>query len=185
MTLPDYLSGSKTDRSIFGLTMWQMTIAQSRADYLMLDYVLSQHQEINLVVELGTFRGLTSLYLGIAMALRNGWVITFDKSTAGQLDQKIAKLWTENVNQYFLDALNDVEGVSQFFRSGMLLLCDNGDKAAEAKLYAPWLPDNSLIMVHDRGIEFDEAELEAELKLERIYQDMAELLGSSYMVFRS
>jgi hypothetical protein len=178
-----YLSGPHSERTIFGLTTDQMTISQRRADYLMLDYVLARHQEIKRVVELGTFRGLTTLFLGVCMALRGGDVITVDLPRIGQINKKVKSVWPDNVTRVKLDALKQADQISPFFQPEMLLICDNGDKYTEAKLYAPLLPDNSLMMVHDRQTEFNEAQLVSELDLSCVYYDMVELLDSGYLVF--
>eukprot|EP00937_MAST-01D_sp_MAST-1D-sp2_P005290 g5290.t1 len=47
-------------------------------DRLFLDFVLAKHQEFQHAIEFGTYRGETSLFLGMAMRTRGGTLLTYD-----------------------------------------------------------------------------------------------------------
>lgn len=175
------------DRFIFGLTMADLSILHTRGDYLFLDYVLSQHKAIDRGVELGTFRGLTTLYVAICMGLRNGNVVTIDLPGVGQLDQRVLAMWPGNVERLELDVFEQVGQVASYITNRTLLICDDGHKLTEARLYAPYIQDNSVMMIHDRGVEWQADTMIKQMMeagLHEIHDDFGERMGSTYMVFK-
>lgn len=190
MILPDYLSAfPRESRTLFGLTMDDTDLAMGRGDWLFIDYVLSRNKTLNRAVELGTFRGLTSLYLGICMALRGGGVTTIDR--VGIVPNEVFGAWNYFHYPYIEfeqhDVIKDVEGVSRLITPKTLLVCDNGEKDTEAKLYAPYIQKDAIMMVHDKDLEYDSEVLLSDMErlgLSEDYKIEGEALKSSFMVFR-
>lgn len=122
-----------------------------KGDYLFLDYLFYSFPQLRLAVELGTFRGLTTLWLGVAMQLRGGHVTTFD--IADVRDADIVAAWPANITFRREDVLADNPNVVGQFGlvgpPGVLLFCDNGDKVREVALYARHLRSGSVLLVHD------------------------------------
>jgi cephalosporin hydroxylase len=106
--------------------------------------ILFLKQSFKNVIELGTQRGGTSLFLNDLMNLYGGNnFITFDinKCNVG-------------VNQVVGDILNDQKTIdlikTNIQKEGKtLLFCDGGDKKSEFNKFAPFLKDGDFIMLHD------------------------------------
>lgn len=184
--LLNYLHGHKDHRSLFGLTMDDVTISQTRGDYLFLDYILAKNRQISKVVELGTFRGLTTFYCGICMGFRGGEVETIDLPNVGQLDNDIYYLWPNNIHQHEFNVLKQVAEIAALINNRTLLICDNGDKFIEADLYAPYIQKGSIMLIHDCNMEWDSTSMRALMRrhgLTELNEGKAEFMGSLYLAF--
>jgi cephalosporin hydroxylase len=101
-------------------------------------------QSFKNVIELGTQKGGTSLFLKDLMNLHGGNnFITFDRNKC-DLD----------VNQVVGDILKDQEIINliktNIQKEGKtLLFCDGGDKKCEFNTFSPFLKDGDFIMLHD------------------------------------
>jgi cephalosporin hydroxylase len=108
--------------------------------------ILFLKQSFKNVIELGTQRGGTSLFLNDLMNLYGGKnFITFDK------DKCNASI---NSNQVVGDILKD-EKIIDLIKTNIqkegktLLFCDGGDKKSEFNKFSPFLKDGDFIMLHD------------------------------------
>jgi len=167
--------------------MDDLNILHTRGDYLFLDYVLAQHKAINQVVELGTFRGLTTLYLATCMGLRNGSVVTMDLPGVGQLDQRVLAMWPNNIKRLELNVLEEVDRIASYITSQTLLICDDGHKFTEARLYAPYIRGAAIMLVHDCGKEWRVDEMAQQMTkagLHEIHSGLGKQMNSTYMVFK-
>jgi cephalosporin hydroxylase len=106
--------------------------------------ILFLKQSFKNVIELGTQRGGTSLFLNDLMNLYGGNnFVTFDRNKCDV-----------GVNQVVGDILNDQKIIdlikTNIQKEGKtLLFCDGGDKKCEFNKFAPFLKDGDFIMLHD------------------------------------
>ena len=155
------LHGSEV-RSVFGA--WNTGLGHG--DFLYLDYVLFNNKHIKNAIELGTMHGLTTLYLGVAMALRGGWASSYD--IVDLKPEHITKVcrWLP-ITFRLGDVLNSVviqaEVSSELQDSATMLFCDDGNKAREVELYAPKMVTGSVLLAHDWGTEIGPANVQATL----------------------
>lgn len=189
-SLSDYLSLVVDDKfnvgSVFGMFGNQL----SRGDMLFIEYVLGNNQQYTNVVELGTAAGITSLYLGIAMRLRGGGFNSFD--IKDYKNGYVDLVWSDMENivfQYEEDILQSVSKNVSLLMSmvNTLAFIDNGDKAKEVNMYAPYLQVGSGFIVHDWNTEIFEhqiAETIRECNFKRQYEDIGDMLhcNCSYWV---
>jgi len=146
------LHGSET-RTIFGT--WNTGLG--RGDFLYLDYVLHEHPVPNFL-ELGSMHGLTTCYLGVVAALRRGWVITYDIQDLIPPHIRLVMNMLE-IEPLLGDILEDTASIGEvrmFIKNsakGLCLFCDNGNKEKEVELYAPYLKQGDVLLVHDWGTE--------------------------------
>lgn len=184
--LMQYLNlwGDNELRTVFGT--WETAL--SRGDFLYLDYVLYNHQHLTSVMELGTLHGITTIYLGVAMALRSGSVISYDIQ-----EFKPAKV--HNVVKHLpikfphADVLNDplTTEIIRALISNVhtLLFCDNGNKEREVELYAPYLGQGSVLLVHDCWTEVKPENIQPHLAGFEPYQhEVAEAMSSHLRAWR-
>lgn len=171
------LHGSQT-RSVFGA--WNTGLGHG--DFLYLDYILYDNNQLSSAVELGTMHGLTTLYIAVAMLLRSGSTFSYDiKSLVPDHIGEVA----ERLNIHFLqgDILDDpkmIEMVRVMIHNPYtLLFCDNGNKEREMKLYAPYLEPGSVMLVHDCWTEVSPDRIVPFIEnYEPLRHDMAEAMNS-------
>lgn len=164
--------------SVFGQYGHQL----SRGDMMFMEYILANNeQKYTTVVELGTAIGLTSLYLGVSMKLRNGKLYTFDNIDHRSNGVKL--LWQDNMTQHIADVLsspnNDV--IELMGIDNTLAFIDNGDKKKEVNMYAPFIKNKSGLLVHDWNTEVFEHEISETLikyNFKRQYEDIGNMLHS-------
>jgi cephalosporin hydroxylase len=108
--------------------------------------ILFLKQSFKNVIELGTQRGGTSLFLNDLTNLYGGKnFITFD------IDKCNTNI---KLNQVVGDVLND-ENIVDLIKTNIqkegktLLFCDGGDKKAEFNKFSPFLKNGDFIMLHD------------------------------------
>ncbi len=145
------LHGSQT-RTIFGT--WNTGLG--RGDFLYLDYVLHNYANISRFLELGTMHGLTTVYLGVTSAIRSGSTISWD--IVDLIPPHIRSVASMLPIAYNIgDVLHDNSVIVRIRHAvqeeHVMLFCDNGDKEKEIGLYAAWLRQGNVLMVHDWGTE--------------------------------
>ncbi len=186
MMLEDYLSLVVDDKYNVGSVLGMYGQQLSRGDMLFIEYVLGNNQQYKNIVELGTASGLTSLYLGTAMKLRNGTLTTFD--IKDNRTDEVKKAWLNNMNQTIEDILN-VHSVMVGFNLQMnntLAFIDNGDKVKEVNRYAKYLKVGSGFIVHDWETEVFEEQITKTLtdyNFKRKCQIMGDVLCSNCAYF--
>lgn len=147
------LHGSQV-RSVFGT--WNTGLG--RGDFLYLDYVLLNNPVPCNFLELGTGHGLSTCYLGVVAALRHGWVVTYDIQDLipPHIRSVMNMLEIEPLLGDILENTESIGGVRMFIKNsekGLCLFCDNGNKEKEIELYAPYLKQGDVLLVHDWGTE--------------------------------
>ena len=156
--LPALLDVGSAFRGMFGAGHADQ--AFGRGDTAFLDFVLARHPQFARIVEFGTFRGLTSLYLGMATRLRRPTapppsgsspvtLATFDIEDLRLPSVKAA--WLDNMQFYRADlerAERDREAVARVAWCDLLFV-DGNDKFKEASLYAPGLRLGGGLLMHD------------------------------------
>ncbi len=117
--------------------------------YKFIDDVL-RHDPIDRFVEIGTGSGALSVILGLHAVQRGTHLLTFDIQIRGRkptLDKVFDALGIEFVQEDCFDnierVLNYIDGRPCFF------FCDGGNKPKEFNTFAPLLPADSIIAVHD------------------------------------
>jgi len=136
----------ETPRTIFGAK----SPAISKGDLLFLEYVLSLNQDFKILVEFGTFSGITSVYLGTAALMRDGEFYTYDNSI--HHPRPIAKkVWRKGFNAVTIDLLDHAqkEVIKVISKPNVFLDIDNGNKGLEAELYGNHLRVGSGFVIHD------------------------------------
>ena len=144
--MAEYLSVHSSSRSVFGVGTGY--VAFGHADRLFVEFVLARHG-FQSILEFGTWSGVTSLYLGIAAAMRSIPFWTCDIEDMRLEEVKRMWLWNmlfEKVN--LLGGVTDVV-VSRVEQPDVFLLVDNGNKEYEAETYGKYMAQGSMMMIHD------------------------------------
>jgi predicted O-methyltransferase YrrM len=157
-------------------------IGVGRGDMFFFDYVVAKHNQFKEFIELGTFGGVTSLYLGMMAKLRNANFYTFDIS-----DRRIECIknnWLDNMLFMKEDVLISANEkvIKEIEKDSVLLFIDNGNKIKEFNLYVQYLKVNSVVIVHDWNEEIREKDVIEEIKkynLIPFHNNIAEDLQSS------
>jgi len=167
-------------RSLMGLK--SKMVGVGRGDMLFLEYALAQMEEASVIVELGTFGGVTSMFLGMCARLRDVPFCTFDITDVRTPEVK--KAWMDDMMYFYqtdiLSKPNDY--VLELIRNdNTFLFVDNGDKEKEANMYAQYCGKNTVMIIHDWGDEVKQENIEAELTrcgFKMQYEDIAIQLKS-------
>lgn len=118
-------------------------MAQTWSDLQLYERLLNIHP-LKCIIELGTGQGGFSYFLHAQCLARGLTFHTFDLVDPNESVPGFSRL----------DIFQEVsEVVSHFQPGGTLLICDNGDKPRELKVYAPLLQPEDLLAVHDWGSE--------------------------------
>ena len=120
-------------------------------DRIVLDFVLSKHRYGSNMVELGTFGGVTALYLGMVARIRGGFLDTFDIQDDRGSPVKAA--WLDNMRFHEGNA-NSAAGTGEIaaaaVRGAGLVLVDHADRLDfTVRTVAPNLAQSSVLVVHD------------------------------------
>ena len=159
-----------------------MSIFLVAGDIFFFDYVVAKHNQFKEFIELGTFGGVTSLYLGMMARLRGVKFYTFDN-----IDRRIECIknnWLDNMFFMKEDVLISANEkvINEIEKESVLLFIDNGNKIKEFNLYVPYLKINSVVLVHDWNEEIRESDIIENLKKYNFisfHNDTAENLQSS------
>jgi len=147
------LASIKGDRTLFG-----NYAAQSFLSFGLYEKLLADRTGVrmNWICEIGTQRGMTSLFLALHAYFMDIPFLTVDirrqygMHTANLLETIGARVETA-------DCFADPSVVDEFIPiSPGLLFCDGGDKAKEVQRFAPRVRPGSIIVVHDWGTEVQE-----------------------------
>jgi hypothetical protein len=131
-------------------------------DRIFLDAVLARHPELRHAVEFGTYKGETSLFLGMVMRTRGGALTTFDIEDHRR--PEVRRGWLDNMHFVRADILTRpsaavIAALADPATLPKLVLVDNGDKLREAQMYARHIPVGSGFAVHDWDQEISAASL--------------------------
>jgi len=115
--------------------------------------ILTENEQIKGIIEIGTYLGALSCYLG-AECIERGYkpLLTFDN-----------KIWYKstlfkNLNVSFIVdscfSKKSLKLIKEYVKdTPVLLICDGSDKAKEFNTFAPLLPEGSIVAVHDWDFE--------------------------------
>jgi hypothetical protein len=159
-------------------------------DIIMLDFAFTAHPRIKNIAELGSFKGITSLYLAALANMRGGSFSAFDIqdrrapgtvaawNRMGNMKYNIADLLRTPIQQNILDGLA-VPDTLYFF--------DNGKKIYEVNTYLKYIAvNNSPFCTHDWDNEISLHHIQAELQRNdyvEFAKEHAEVLGSHVRCF--
>jgi len=136
-------------------------IMQSWYDLFFINEVLTDIR-FDTYVELGTYRGGLTVFLGLHAFSKQSEVITFD--IRPEPDKPVYTWYKEMlpITHYCMDvfseeAKNIVRNKAR--RGRIFLFCDGGEKPYDFETYAPLLEGNDVVMIHDKGREIFEHEV--------------------------
>lgn len=116
--------------------------------YAIIDEILNENPRIKGIIEIGTFRGALSMFLGLECYERKFRpLLTFDIKKR-ELPRLFGLLKIDFVLQDCF-AEESIEKIKQYLDIPVFFVCDGGNKVREFKQFAPLLPKNSIIAVHD------------------------------------
>ena len=125
--------------------------AFGHGDKLFLEFVLQRYPGFKKMVEFGTWTGITSMYVGLAAAMRGGTLTTFD--LADQRTEDVKRVWLDGVMRMEFADLENPDAVAGNARRALqtadFWFNDGGDKDLEAELYARFLPIGAGVLAHD------------------------------------
>lgn len=117
--------------------------------YKVIDDILTENQEIRGIIEIGTYKGALSVFLGLECYERQFKpLLTFDIKKYGELPRLFDLL---KIDFVFRDcfAEESTEKIKQYLDAPILFVCDGGNKIREFNQFAPLLFQGSVIAVHD------------------------------------
>ena len=119
--------------------------------------ILKDYPEIKSIVELGTFCGTMTMYLGL-WGLRLGIPVhTFDVEPDNSMPVhhvfRALGIHTHWVDVFSAEGMREV---LDCLKEPGYLFCDGGDKQREYETFAPVVPAGTVISVHDWGTEVHE-----------------------------
>lgn len=115
--------------------------------------ILNKNEQIKGIIEIGTYYGALSCYLG-AECLERGYkpLMTFDNKV--RYRPKLFKALKVNFVVDDCFSGKSIELIKEYVKdTPVLFICDGGNKAREFNTFAPLLPGGSIIAVHDWNIE--------------------------------
>lgn len=148
------------------------------SDFLVWEQFLTCQTEIEIrrVIELGSGNGAFSLFLLLQCVQRGMAFDTFDLTVTAAADTPVGRLlglakccWAGDL---WLDDCAAVKHVLANSEHPLLLFCDNGDKPREFRTFVPLLRPGDLIAVHDWGVEFSDASIDATPGLRNLVQEI-------------
>ena len=180
----EYLHLHSSSGYIFGVD--RSFVPWGHSDRLMFEFVIVRHA-FDSVLEFGTWSGVSSLYFGMAAAMRRIPFVTFDICDIRPYEVK--KVWLWNMSFIRADLLKGVDDhvACRVMQPDMLLIVDNGDKTKEAAMYGKYMAKGSVMIVHDWGIQVPEEPISTTLREDGfvpLYFDFAEHLKSTCRVWQ-
>jgi len=121
--------------------------------YGIISKILTENEQIKGIIEIGTFMGALSCYLG-AECVERGYksLLTFDNKV--WYTPKLFK--NLNINFILDDCFSEksLQIIKEYVKdTPVMFICDGGWKSKEFNTFAPLLPDGSVIGVHDWDVE--------------------------------
>lgn len=153
-----------------GTTFAGCEMAQTWVDLQLYEKILNDRSDLKCIIELGTGQGGLSQFFNAQAVARGLEFHNFDHLEA----DKAVPCWHQ------IDVLADSVRVMEFFAHPMLLLCDNGNKPLEVKIYSPILRVGDLLAVHDWGVEISDSDIPDALFM--VYQEWSHSLTRIFQV---
>jgi predicted O-methyltransferase YrrM len=115
--------------------------------------VLTLNSHIKRIIEIGTYTGSLSIYLGLEGIRIGTPVYTFDiKRQHNQITNCIFNSLGIEFNE--MDVFAHREQLFELFDEPLFILCDGGIKSSEFAMVVPKLKSGSIVCVHDYSTEF-------------------------------
>jgi predicted O-methyltransferase YrrM len=156
-------------------------IGTMKGDNIFLDYAITENPHLCNFVELGTYGGFTSLFLGLMARLRNADFYTFDI-----FDNRVdivKKAWLSNMFFIQDDILTNINTkvIDLISKENTFLFIDNGNKIKETNMYLDYMKKGSVIVIHDWNTEIKIEDVEDVLRrnnMKSLYEDVSTSLNS-------
>jgi cephalosporin hydroxylase len=162
--------------SFNGTSIGGVRMAQYWCDLYLWELVLNENPQVRRIVELGTWMGGFSLWLHMQAKVRNMDFVTYDSIDFNTVATKIVPFYRK-------DIFAEYRAIGETISScPTILFCDNGNKPRELKTFAPYLTQNSIVLVHDWNVEIGPDDVPD--YLEELYGDVCDEIGSITRVFR-
>lgn len=147
--------------NLFGSTFCGVPMQQYWADLPLWEGFLNSHDDVETIVELGTFEGGMALYLAAQAEARGLDFWTFDKKEPQAIHTALGKRLRLHakfvLGDYFAETQSSGELLSLLTDAcwkPLLLFVDGGRKNLEFKRLVPFLSHGDYVAVHDYGTEF-------------------------------
>ncbi len=173
--------GLKGVRTLFGKPCQQSFISFGIYEQV----IKNAPSPLRWICELGTGSGITSLYLATHAYFLDVPFWTFDiHRLFGRQTETLLNACHANIVN--MDCLSD-EGVEKVKQCGLptpgLLFCDNGNKKAEVRKFAPLLGKGSILIAHDWGKEVTKDDVPDKLRTFEPYHSQGLELGTRAGIF--
>lgn len=117
--------------------------------YKIIDDVLNENSAIRGIVEIGTWKGALSVFLGLECYEREFKpLLTFDIQEYGKLPKLFDLLGIEFILQDCF-APESMERIKKYLDAPIFFFCDGDDENREFNTFAPLLSKDSVIALHD------------------------------------
>jgi len=176
---------SKYKRKLLGIIDEEQNgdIGVGCGDILFLNHVISENPSLNNFVELGTWTGVTSMYLGMIARIRGGEFHSFDKVDVRM--ESVKNSWLPEMYFHQEDILRKKPSkkvLDLVSKENTFIFVDNGDKIKEITLYCGNLIPKSVFVVHDWGDEINIENMNCMknfVEFSQINEETAQILCSS------
>lgn len=138
---------------------------------------LLNDNKFDVIIELGTGRGGLTTILGLYALSCNAKVYTFDRhiSKYPEALQQL-KVSVNIVDNLFNNKnMQIVQDLIKSSNKQCLLLCDNGDKVKEFKIFSPHLKSGDVILAHDYGYDKESFKKTGWKSCEIVFSDIAKV----------
>lgn len=150
-----------------------ITMSSNYQTFDLISRVLDTNLQIRRIVEIGTYTGSLSIYLGLEALSINSQMPMYTFNIERQhsaITESIFK--SVRVEFVMLDVFERRKELFHLFDRPTFLLCDGGNKYEEYMMCVPQLPSGSIVAVHDYSTEFtDEHWKKLADKVEPVWQD--------------
>lgn len=164
------------DHVPYNRTFGSVVAQHASFTYEFIDQVI-RDSNVKRIVELGTYKGALSLYLGVC-GKQNGLPVYTLDTEPSMSTNTMSTLQALGVFFFRVNVFGDVGKVcikSLISDEPIYLICDNGNKVAELAIYGAMLPAGSMVSVHDWTHEVHPEEVEGiveDLKLQPYKEEL-------------
>lgn len=181
---PELWGTPRTERSLFGQ---RLRCGISKGDLIYMDRILADHEHLTTIIELGTGSGLTTIYYAVAMHLRGGQMITWDRRCPRPIHEQN---WPMGISKrqadiYSEPAISEIR--AQLSGPNTFGIFDGGLKTKELELFAANIGPQGVVAVHDWASEVDHDvayRVAKEAQLEPVRWDLAEACLSKFRAWK-
>ena len=143
--------------------------------------LLFQSIHVRQVIELGTYRGGMTAYLGLQCFQRKIEFATIDINDP-DIPEMLPLYAALEIEALKGDMFRSRRLKSLLTNKPVLLFCDGGNKVNEFLVFLSYLSPGDYIAVHDWGVEFQPSDVPA--GVEMVMQDKCEQVGALTRFFR-